>query len=307
MTMEKKMEKKLKKMKKPAKIQNMRPSIASTHPFRHASRFARYALWLVGGAIALGGATGALQAEEPTLDELLGIPGEAERADSAPEAARDDNADPGKDADAPGRAAEPPPRRGDASEASEASDVSPRRGGDGSEGELELDSLQSPDPQETLKAIVSGMDDSARRLVREMDPGIETRRVQREVLDRLDQLIAQAKKQRQKQNASSQQASKPREQGEGAAARSGSGSQASANGRAGTKPGGRSHSGEFSPGQVGPTGPDGEPLVEGRKQWGNLPPRVLEQLEQGFDEPYSAIYRELTERYYRELAEDDSP
>ena len=42
-----------------------------------------------------------------------------------------------------------------------------------------------------------------------------------------------------------------------------------------------------------------------RAKWGNLPDRLRDALSQGLDEPYSQLYRSLTERYYKALAEDD--
>ena len=65
--------------------------------------------------------------------------------------------------------------------------------------------------------------------------------------------------------------------------------------------------GGFSPGAVGPAGTNLGPLAETRDQWGDLPPRLREQLIQGMRERFSLIYRSLTEDYYRCLAEEAQP
>ncbi|MEM8739616.1 MAG: hypothetical protein AAGG38_14230, partial [Planctomycetota bacterium] len=62
--------------------------------------------------------------------------------------------------------------------------------------------------------------------------------------------------------------------------------------------------GGFSPGQVGPVAPGSGPMEEVRREWGDLPARLRDELSNGLDEPYSPVYRDLTEAYYRRLAEE---
>ncbi len=40
-------------------------------------------------------------------------------------------------------------------------------------------------------------------------------------------------------------------------------------------------------------------------QWGNLPPREREEAEQYLREKFPTRYRELIEKYYRAIAEED--
>ena len=46
------------------------------------------------------------------------------------------------------------------------------------------------------------------------------------------------------------------------------------------------------------------PMEATRSEWGNLPPRVREELSQGLHEPFSPIYKEMTEAYYKRLAQE---
>ena len=48
-------------------------------------------------------------------------------------------------------------------------------------------------------------------------------------------------------------------------------------------------------------------LEESRAEWGSLPPRVRDQLLQGRKEKFSSLYQQLTQEYYKRLAEEGSP
>ena len=49
------------------------------------------------------------------------------------------------------------------------------------------------------------------------------------------------------------------------------------------------------------------PIQGSGREWGNLPPRVRDELQQGLSEPFSSIYERLTEQYYQRLAEEEGP
>ncbi|MHC4429683.1 MAG: hypothetical protein ACYS0D_13920 [Planctomycetota bacterium] len=134
-------------------------------------------------------------------------------------------------------------------------------------------------------------------LENELDAGLGTQRLQEEILSKLDELIDQAQKQRmsmssqsqgQQDSSSAQQQPQPRP----------------------TDPTGqqRTQSGESSPG--GPPGrQDGDinrVLEETGSEWGNLPPRLRDELIQGRDDRPSSLYRRLTEEYYTRLAREGS-
>ena len=138
------------------------------------------------------------------------------------------------------------------------------------------------------------MRDVSERLGKKLDAGVETQRAQEEVLAKLDRVLAAVNDQSQGKQGSSS----------GPAEQSDRGSEANA----GQQPGG-GHNGKLSNGGAPPvTGaehPDvHKPIEETKNAWGNLPPRVRDELRQGRDEPFSPIYKEMTEKYYQGLAEE---
>ena len=144
------------------------------------------------------------------------------------------------------------------------------------------------------------MEQASSELSDRLNPGVTTQRLQEAAMSKLEALIAEAKRQWK-------------------AGASGSNGQHDARGRddgtmanAARRPAvrgqqARQNLGGFSPGAVGPVRPNLEPLAETGEQWGNLPPRLREQLIQGMGERFSLIYRSLTEAYYRRLAEEAEP
>ena len=54
----------------------------------------------------------------------------------------------------------------------------------------------------------------------------------------------------------------------------------------------------------GRTGDLNTELEETESEWGHLPPRMREMLEQAQNGFMSGLYRRLTEEYYKRLAED---
>ena len=128
-------------------------------------------------------------------------------------------------------------------------------------------------------------------LENELDSGLGTQRLQEEILRKLDELIDQAQKQpmsmssqsqSQQQPSGSSQMPQPRPAGQSA----------------------RSNSSESSPG--GPPGRQGgdinKVLEESGSEWGHLPPRIRDELQQGRSDRPSSLYRRLTEEYYERLA-----
>lgn len=157
---------------------------------------------------------------------------------------------------------------------------------------------QQPEPTTTstdpFRAAVGEMNQAAGKLTAR-DAGIDTQRLQEGAIKRLDQLIAQLSK----QHRSKSQQNKPQQQDNGsqsnAQQQQQSGPQDATGTQAATAPG-------------GPRNPErarlkdqamGEKLAE----WGNLPPRLRDQLLQGMEDRFSSLYRDMTEKYYRRLAE----
>lgn len=204
--------------------------------------------------------------------------------------------------------------------------------GSGSEGQA---SPQAPDaqPQETQPAgvpleesvqrrlsgqqaadlfeqVIQEMDEAALRLGRELDAGIQTQRIQESILAKLDEVIAAARQQQMmgaggggspsgQPEARQQDAGGQRLAGQGSASQAGAASAQGAVSRSGT------HSGEASPGQVEQVAPGQVPLEELRREWGHLPPRLRDELSEGLQERFSPVYRQLTEAYYRRLAQQE--
>ncbi|MBB6429627.1 hypothetical protein [Algisphaera agarilytica] len=175
--------------------------------------------------------------------------------------------------------------------------------------------LSGTEAADAFEQAVRDMDRVADRLGDERDPGLDTQRLQESILARLDQLIEAAQQQQSSssssssssgsssnqdssaQNAGQEQGQEPGEQPGQAQGQEPGQTQQQANGE---NPGG------FSPGQVGPIDPGQGAIDEVRIEWGALPPRLRDELTNGLDEPYSPVYRNLTEAYYRRLAEEAS-
>jgi hypothetical protein len=138
------------------------------------------------------------------------------------------------------------------------------------------------------------MKTAADRLVSGGDAGIETQRVQEDVLRLLDKMIDQAQKQKkskskkkQSQDSQSQEQQQQQQQS----------SQQSATQSESNPDGG----GNNSPGKDGTTK---SPDAGNAAAWGNLPKHIRDALTQGVNDRFSSMYRELTEEYYKRLAKD---
>jgi hypothetical protein len=218
-------------------------------------------------------------ADQPTLDELLDLAPPAQRPDEE-EAPADASTDAGQGDDE--RESKDPAERGEAS------------GG----GEL-AEAISMDEAQGVFEQAVTEMDAVARRLGPEADAGLDTQRRQREILRKLDQIIAAARQ--QQSGGSSSSSSSARQQDAGSQQLPPKRSQsASSAARPGGEQAGR---GEFSPGGVDRVDASRGDLEELRSEWGNLPPRLRDELTEGLSEPFSPVYRELTERFYRRLGE----
>jgi len=150
---------------------------------------------------------------------------------------------------------------------------------------------------EEFAQAVDLMGRSAQRLADAKDTGIDTQRLQAEAILRLDKLIADA----QKQSQQSRQRSKPQQQdpSEQRPQDQQQSSQSSPQQAQGSQPGDSS-----VPQRDGRTN---APRTGASASWGNLPDHVRQSLMQGRSDRFSSIYRQLTEQYYRRLAEEPRP
>lgn len=164
---------------------------------------------------------------------------------------------------------------------------------------------QAGDP---TTAVLEDMRSVSDRLGRDLDPGLQTQRMQEAIMARLDQLIKQAKQQQQQSSSSSSSSSSSQQQQQQE-----QGSQSNAQQKNQNKSA-KAEGDSDTAGQGENKGETGsadkvdrdlnEPLRQNRVEWGNLPPRVRDELLQGSHERFSPIYRELTEAYYRRLSEE---
>ena len=141
--------------------------------------------------------------------------------------------------------------------------------------------------------------DCMRRAAQRLDAGeggLETQRVQKEVIAHLDALLEMASRQRESAqgqgSSDSSQASDPS-----------SSSETQQVGSDDSSPGAGQNPGEAFP------PPAREEMLGGTieelgSEWGMLPERVREMLHQGRRERYSVIYERMTAEYYRKLAEE---
>ena len=140
------------------------------------------------------------------------------------------------------------------------------------------------------------MELSADLLDGDLNSGLGTQRVQQDILARLDQLIDLAKQMSQQQMSSSSGGSgqsKPKpgaEQQQAGGQRSQSGNQG----------------GDADCPKPAQEGDINTILEETGSEWGHLPARLREMLEQAQNSHISVLYRKLTEQYYKRLAEEGS-
>lgn len=241
-------------------------------------RIAQTIAWLMLGA------TAPLHAQDqPTLDELLDLspPKPAEEAAPSPEGPAKPQAAPQLDAAV----------------------------------EQLLDQKSAND---AFEQAVREMDDVSLRLGRDFDPGLDTQRAQESILRKLDQVIATARQQQQQSSSSSSSSSNsgsqssPQQQDTGGSqvAQQNPGDANSPSGQAQGENQQASQSANSDPNRVNQSGsPEGQapdrPLEELRSEWGNLPPRLRDELTEGLSEQFNPVYRDLTEAYYRRLAEEE--
>ncbi|RME36796.1 MAG: hypothetical protein D6788_10860 [Planctomycetota bacterium] len=155
--------------------------------------------------------------------------------------------------------------------------------------------------EDVMDRVLRLMDESAKRLAVAFDPGAETRRVQREILESLDRAIKKAASQRRmKRSRKRGRSADKRRMAAGSSKSQGSDASAGKTVRA------------LSPSGMGPPQPgDAEEPVrggrfrEGRRAWGHLPQREREEILQGMRERFLERYRTWIERYFRALQEEE--
>lgn len=171
--------------------------------------------------------------------------------------------------------------------------------------------LSEREAGDAFEQALDEMREASEHMGEKLDPGDPTQRLQKSAISKLDQVIAAAESQQnQGSSSSSSSSSSEREADPGSQSKNGppKGGQPS--------PGSPQDSSEGNPSQGQSSGSGGAPmgdrtvnapdknLSEQRQEWGGLPARLRDQLLEGQNEKFSPIYREMTERYYRRLAEE---
>jgi hypothetical protein len=146
-----------------------------------------------------------------------------------------------------------------------------------------------------FRQAVTLMGDVAKRMTDSSDAGLTTQRMQETILRRLDQLISSLEQQQQQQQ---QQSSSSQQQQQSQANRRVPSQQQQQN---------NEQQGDNTGQTTLPARRDGalRPALDAaRASWGNLPDRVREMLLQGTNDNFSTLYSDMTEAYYRKLAEE---
>ena len=156
----------------------------------------------------------------------------------------------------------------------------------------ELDrQLSLKEQADEFAKAVALMDETADRVEKEKDIGLDTQRLQEDILTRLDRLIKAAKNNQSKQQQQQQQSDGKDQKNENMRQQS----QAQ---KASQK------AGENADGPARQEGQLGSPPPAAPAAWGDLPAHVRDSLMQGFSDRFSSMYQTLTETYYRKLAEE---
>ncbi len=171
-------------------------------------------------------------------------------------------------------------------------DASPQRSADRSlpdtnENELER-KLAGEEVGEAFVDAVRLMEEAAQRLRAAGDTGIDTQRAQEEILRKLDQIIESAQ---QGQSSSSSSSSDSQQNQPDQQQQQQNNQQSSSNSEENTD---------------APAEQEGRLLPQGAANaaaWGQLRARLRDALVQGLNDPFSSMYRSMTEEYYKRLAE----
>ena len=225
--------------------------------------------------------------DQPSLDDLLNIPdahAHAQDADHA-DGETNDNADMDAATDA-------------------AADGAVDAAVDGAADADEPVRLGADQTSQLFEAMIGEMRSAAKLMREDEDAGARTQRLQDAALRRLEQIIAQAES--QQQGGSSSKGQQQQDQGAASAAQQNSdrtaqsGSSSSSDGNPNEQADGREG------GMDRPGGGDAviNPFRESRTEWGNLPPRLRDELVEGANERFSPVYRQLTEWFYKRVAEE---
>ena len=162
--------------------------------------------------------------------------------------------------------------------------------------------LTAEEMTDAFQQALQKMELSAELLGEKLDPGLGTQRVQEEILAKLQQLIDSA---RQNQGGSSSSSSSSSSQPQPNPQQN-PGQKSKSNSSTGPRQNNPSDSNQAMDPPPAQEGDINTIIEESRTEWGNLPPRLRDQMIQGKTGVYSSLYQKLTAEYYKRLAEDGS-
>ncbi|MBI4718816.1 MAG: hypothetical protein HY763_13495 [Planctomycetes bacterium] len=153
--------------------------------------------------------------------------------------------------------------------------------------------------EDMMSGIIRLMNEAARKLEVEFEPGTDTQAIQQQVLEQLDDAIKEAASRRRMQSPDQQKSTGDMRR------------------RPSKEPPPTKRATAAKPGAVDPNPPEntatpggaedarntGGSFRESRRTWGQLPEREREEIIQGAGEGYLERYRAAIERYYRALQE----
>ncbi len=158
--------------------------------------------------------------------------------------------------------------------------------GDPTENELQR-RLEGKQINEAFVQAVTLMGETAQRIDAGRDTGITTQRLQEEILRKLDQVLESA----QQSQSSSSSSEQPQQQPDQRQQQNQSQQQSDSQDPEDAPP---EQSGQLLPQGAGNSA-----------SWGSLRAHVRDALQQGTSDPFSSLYRSLTEDFYKRLAEED--
>jgi hypothetical protein len=162
--------------------------------------------------------------------------------------------------------------------------------------QVELErALTTQEVDEAFEQAVGLMRQVAERLGTAKDTGLDTQRLQGDILAKLDKLLDDAQRNSQQQQSRSRSRGSQQQQQQGQPGQQSSQQQAGAAqpSNQGGNPDVPRQDGELRAAATG-----------GAASWGNLPPHLRESLTQGRSDRFSSLYQQLTEEYYKRLAEE---
>ncbi len=153
--------------------------------------------------------------------------------------------------------------------------------------------LKPGEERDDFKQAVDMMKETSDRMVSSKDVGLDTQRLQEQVLRKLDKMIDDAQKnqgKKSKQKPQDQQQDQQQQQQQQS-------SQSKPSSQTGK---------EAKGGDVAQQNAQANTVAGGAEAaWGGLPPHVRDALMQGLSDRFSTSYQRLTEEYYKRLASQE--